>query len=358
MTRSSGANKGAEGRSSSVMTQPEHAKPQQPGGADTDRDADLAAMFQRELAPQVATLEARRLALVSRTRTIAWAAVVVCLAIAGLALAFGSLVNPVTLTVVVGGFLLGPVIALTVYSSANTSFANEVLAAVMPVLCRFVGDLSYEHKTSTHPDPKRFRDLLVVDDFNTCEAEDGFEGTHRNTAFRMVEVHLFWRRGKSTTTVFTGLLLTVSVPATFTGRIIVVQRHGDWRKRLGQALAPGRQCDVVLFDDAPFEALFEVYTDHPDDARRLLAPSLRDTLVMLAQDYDLEGPRGAFRAAFDGGEFLVAIPQRGTLFEVSGMHRPLADLGEQLVRLLEEVTIPHRIIDYLHGDRPAPSRRR
>ena len=106
----------------------------------------------------------------------------------------------------------------------------------------------------------------------------------------------------------------------------------------------------MAFDDPAFEKMFEVYADVPSEARRLLPASFRKTLVALAKHSLALEPGKPMRAAFDDGEFLIALPRRTGLFEVSGLHRPLTDLEGEMDRLLREITIPHRVIDHLIGD--------
>ena len=50
--------------------------------------------------------------------------------------------------------------------------------------------------------------------------------------------------------------------------------------------------------------------------------------------------------------FLLSLPLRRNLFEVGRLHRPLDRLEEDLEEIVREITIPHRVIDYLHGERP------
>jgi hypothetical protein len=48
----------------------------------------------------------------------------------------------------------------------------------------------------------------------------------------------------------------------------------------------------------------------------------------------------------------VAMRRSGDRFRIGSVFRPTDRLEEEAARLLEEVQIVHRLIDYLHGDRP------
>jgi hypothetical protein len=51
------------------------------------------------------------------------------------------------------------------------------------------------------------------------------------------------------------------------------------------------------------------------------------------------------------------MPRRGDQFRVGSLFRSTATLQGELAPLVRDVQIVHRLIDYLHGDRPlaAPS---
>ena len=320
-------------------------------------EAEFAPVFRREIASHLRGLETERRTRLSRTRRIVWAALAICWAVAGLILFIGDFDNDLTLFFGAVGLILGPVIAYKVYRSANKSFTSEILAVVMPALCRFIGDLSYQRDPTAPPSPERFSDLLVVDTFMWSRLEDGFEGRHRNTEFRMVEAKLTKKDGKNAGIVFHGLLLVVQVPVPFSGRVILAQERGAFGNRLAELFTTRKHFEKVVFDDPPFEGLFAVYADLPEEARRLLTANLRATLVALAAEHAGEDPDRRFGAAFDAGEFLIALPRQSELFEIGDLYRPLDELGSEMGRLLTEVTIPHRVIDQLHGDSPSPDRR-
>ena len=82
----------------------------------------------------------------------------------------------------------------------------------------------------------------------------------------------------------------------------------------------------------------------------ILPPIFRETPVTLARHNLAEGSGKPMRAAFNDGEFLIALPHRTGLFEVGSLRQPLANLESEMDRLLYEVTIPHRVIDHLIGD--------
>src|SRR3546814_8263892 len=98
----------------------------------------------------------------------------------------------------------------------------------------------------------------------------------------------------------------------------------------------------------PYTTLFQsVLIDDPTEAQRLLQPGLMEPLLALAEELGEDGLNGAFL----DGRFLLAIPQRRNLFEIGRLNRSLEHAEDDPRRLAAEFTIPHRLIDNLHGAR-------
>ena len=48
--------------------------------------------------------------------------------------------------------------------------------------------------------------------------------------------------------------------------------------------------------------------------------------------------------------FLLAIPIKGNLFEPGSIKQSVFDCEDDIRELMREITISHRVIDYLHGE--------
>ena len=133
------------------------------------------------------------------------------------------------------------------------------------------------------------------------------------------------------------------------GRILIGRDKG----KIGNALKGffkgtfGKQKRVV-FEDADFEDLYEVYADDGDEARALVTPDFCRTMVALADAHKSK----ALSAAFVDGVFLLAVPVPGNLFEPGSIKKSVFDCEDDIHEFMKQLTIPHRVIDYLHGDRP------
>jgi hypothetical protein len=309
----------------------------------------FARVFDEEIAPRLADLEVERR---SRRSDFLWRLALCVLAVPAIVLGAGFFGGTefFGLTVFVGILAVGA--AIWFLAQPKRGFRDAVRRAVLPPVCAFFGDLHHARGRQAGFDPHRFAEAGVVGSFTRSAIDDAFAGRHRDVRFAMAEARLRRRSGgrrRRNTTVFRGLLIAVEVPKAFPGRILIGRDYGGignavagWFKTFG-----GLQ--RVELPNSRFEALYAVYSDNPETARAWLTADFMENWIAVAQAY--EG--SAVRAAFVGGEFLAALPTRRNLFESGSLSRPVDRIEEDLHRLLWEVTIAHRLIDFLHGERPA-----
>ncbi len=304
-------------------------------------------VYQKEIAPHLDEMEARRRRRIkSFYLRIAGFAVVV--AVLGGAVYTSELHRTHSFLILVLSFV-AILAGYFVISRPVTRQRAEVKDLVIGPVCEFLGDVQYERKPSRHePDPDRFEDLGVVPSHSRARLEDRFIGRYRDTGFQMVEARLA-SGGKNKRTVFRGLLFDIEVPKPFTGRILMIGDKGVLANKLSAFFKEKFGGLERLAFGGAFEERYEVYADRPEEARGLLSPTFQDTMVALAEAAD----RRALNAAMAEGRFLLALPHSKDLFEIGKLHRSLEHLREDVDTLVFQMTIPHRVIDFLHGDRPS-----
>ena len=101
-----------------------------------------------------------------------------------------------------------------------------------------------------------------------------------------------------------------------------------------------------------FEKSFELYADRPELALETVTPNLCDSLAALAEAHQ----GAALQGAFVDHNFFLAMPKKTNQFRTGSLFRSLDHLEAEVDGLLHDVQIVHRVIDYLHGDRPPLSR--
>jgi len=310
--------------------------------ADAGVPEDFDRLYDRQIAPQVAGLEETRLAC---RKSFFWRLLTVgavLLLVFAASRIFTGISLEITLLLValvaVGGFfwLRGPF----------RKFDSAARDLIMPAVCDLFGEVDYERRPAGYPTLQLFEYVGAVPGFSRSSLEDLFTGRHRNTHYAMVEAKLR-TRGKRSRTVFKGLLFTVSVPQKFSAKVLIGREAGQLLNKLDSWFKKLADMKPVHFQRNDFEAAYEVYSDDPDEARELLNPSFLDNMLAIAQSHD-----GRVRAAFIDGWFLLALKSGKSFFEPVSLFRNTDDLKDRTRSLIDEMLIAHRLIDFLHGERP------
>jgi hypothetical protein len=327
-------------------------------------EAGFAAVFDREIAPKLQDMEVLRRSLVSemwrRVRKAAFTIVTVIAVsyffLSGLVLGFLGWVlrlqlsedNKLPIGIIMLFILLigvGYVIYVWIYAPKK-EFKNTVRDFIMDIVCQFMGDLQYSRKPGGDFHIKRFSRLGIVGASKIKRFEDLFVGRHRDTAFKLVEA-VIETGGKNSSTVFDGVFLEIDVPQDFSCRVLIGRDKGKVINSVkgffkGLKKIPDQR---VVFDHPAFDVRYAVYADDVEGALNLMTPGFCDALVDLANSYG----ENALSGAFIDGQFLLAIPIKGNLFEFGAFMRPVYNCEDDLHELLHQITIAHRIIDRLHS---------
>lgn len=321
---------------------------QESSNTDTSGEQSFTEFFAAEIAPGLPEVEAGRKELRQTAYTRAAGLAFVLALVVAITAAFSD-AWPLGLVVAAAGAVGG-----AFWVSAPSRRHREAMRGlVIEPLQRFLGGLEYHRKPGERFDLDRFRRSGITAGFNRAKLEDLLIGRYRETDYRMVEARLKQRRRSPNKnrqrTVFSGLLCEVSVPQPFACTVLLVGDKGALGNRIVDWLrAKMTNLSAVETGQEAFEARYQVYSDRPEEARGLLQPALLESLLAIA---DAAG-RGAVNCAFMENRFLIAIPRRENLFEIGRLNRSLEHAEEDVRRLAVELTLPQRLIDYLHGDRP------
>lgn len=313
-------------------------------------EQEIVAQAAAAIRPKLALLEARRKAYLLLTKLVV-TGVFAVMAMAALVL-WALLGGYVALFVLAGGLAFAGVAFLACVKLYKGSARGEIV----PPLAGALG-LTYSPDAPGF-DAGRLVSLDVLPPCEAASATDLVRGRHRDTGFRMAEVRCWIERVQSMKTgnrrrrdmQWQGLVVEIEVPAPFAGPVILTRDRG----RLLNAVdgRPGQLDTLVRVQvaDPAFEKVFEVFAAVPAEAERLLQAPLRDSLVALSE----ARPGKALGAAFVDGLFILALPLKGRILAQGTLFQPAETLLRELPQALRELTLPHRVIDYLHGDRPGP----
>jgi len=321
----------------------------------TELETGFSDIFDRDVGAALTKIEKDRIEKLGKARLYAPGAAIVGI---GMAVLLFSTTN--------GGFWFflaalfgmgGAFGGLGIWSSYSTAWAGAVEEAVMPAICKHVGDVSFDSQGGTGFPVMTFRDLGIVGTYNRSSIKNQLTGTHHSTDFEIVEACLQQKTRKtgkngssSTKTVFQGLLFRISVPTEAPGRILIARDFGKIGNTFSAmfSFGKGRGMPRVEMPHQAFEAAFEVHADNPTAALEFMPVPFLDSLLDIAR---AEGARGtkSMMAGFTGTSFYMALSQSQGFMKMGGLTKSVSDMEEDLHGIFADIELAHRVIDRLHG---------
>lgn len=314
----------------------------------------FAEVFEKQIAPQFDGLEEDRLALHDawQRRRVITIGVTVFLLLAAAIFSFifwdrfpnrvvGPILSSLPAIIAAGGGYFW-------MSRLSAKHGDALRQVIVAAVTSFLGEIEYFREPGERFERKRFMKLGVIPSGSWRRYEDLFVGRYRETDFKMVDTEIYQSGGKHSSgrVVFDGLLFEISVPAEFSGRVLIGRDIGG----IGNAVkgffkgAFAKQ-ERITFDDAAFEKRFAVYASDRDEAMRLVSPGFCKNMLALADAYQ----GSALGAAFVDGVFLLAVPVDGDLFDPGSIKESVYGCEDDIHEFLHEVTIAHRVIETLQG---------
>lgn len=302
-------------------------------------------VFATQIAPALQELERERLAINNRAGKYIEIILTVTIALSVAAALY------VHIALALFPLFWGCVLALLVYTSRGAKFENRLSDLASPVICDFLGDLIHfkKPKPGFHP-VKLLRDLRVIPPHDNARFEDSVEGRWRNVAYRSVQASFSntYRDSngdRKTRTMFSGLLIAVQCPIEMP-KIIFLADHGDFLNVLNKWATTGsEQLEKLELSSMACEELYEVYSDDPACAARLLGTDFGQKLNDLSRKPD--GSERRVTAAFEDRWFYMAIDLDHDFMNFTSIDQPLSNFDEKIHTAFDDLMLPRTIIDGL-----------
>lgn len=219
---------------------------------------------------------------------------------------------------------------------------------ILPILCDFLGQMSYGHQNIRLDD---FLRLGVIPSYDNSDLEDPVTGQHDGIDWALTEAHLKSRtrdsKGRNrTTTVFRGLLFRIGIqgPAP---RIFFGRDRGGALNWLSETFSPSRSgLEKIEIPDPEFERVYETYTSDPAAAQAYIDHRLTAGLMEVAR---IEGGKSYLACAMEGDALYLALPRSGDFLGLGSLFRPLTTVENDLHKALSDLDLPSRVIDRLRG---------
>jgi hypothetical protein len=266
-------------------------------------DSGCADLFDTEIAPGLAGLEERRLALKQSVLLRSTAPALALIAsLAGLYWTTTPACPDWAMFAVVSGFLASVCLAVFAYVPAG-QFEHKSRDLIMGPVGSFLGNLTHQHRAGF--DVSRFASCGIVGHFTSAKVEEEFAGEYHGTNFEMAQVSLSRRTGyvgnRRAHTVFRGLLIALELP------------HSDQGGKL-----IGRDLDKV--------GIIDIASAHDESA---------------------------VRAGIVDKQLFLALPMRRDFFATGSLFRSVYGCEQNIREMLQQIAIVHRVIDAVNGARPS-----
>lgn len=262
--------------------------------------------------------------------------------------------------------VFGAVAGFLLWKRQEKAWSGSASETIMPVICEFLGEIDYDRDAHKGFPLERMRKLGVIQSFTSSEISDRLEGEWRDTPFEIVEAKLTSEKrassgntdndnsDRSSRTLFKGLLLHIGVPDPIPTRILIARDYGVGNK-LGELFggSSGRGMPKVDTGHAEFERHFEVYSADPDIAQDVLAPGFLDSLLEIAEREGGDPGATGIEAGFHDRSFFLALKRDEDFLAMGSLKTPMDEIEADLHRVFADIAQVRRIIDQLHGERPA-----
>lgn len=225
--------------------------------------------------------------------------------------AFTGPVNFLKLVMAAGWTAAG---AFAFYSYFRTRFGKTFKARVIKQLVALIDPSLRYHPTSGLKPEAYTHSKLYPSTYSSFRAEDLVFGQLDGCKFGFCELQVTQASGRSSVALFRGLFFEIGLASPMPSRVSLIP---DFSKRpfsvVGRVLEgrdtvpPGQR---VGFEDPEFEALYEVYAQEEEVARRVLSAAMRRRLVAF---YQKAG--GDVSIAFVKNKLYVGVAQSRNHFE-------------------------------------------
>lgn len=326
----------------------------------------FSGVFDERIAPRLTTLEEERQAALSVAKRHAAMALAGGAAVGLLFLLFGS--GSDGMSGMIAGFgvpmAFGAVGAWLLWKRQSAKWSGSAAREVMPAVCDFVGSLEYDGDALKGFPLERMQKLGVIRRFSRAEVSDRLEGTYRDVPFEIVEARLINEKRQSSSnasnddsdrsprTQFKGLLMRVGVPDPIPARILIARDYGPGNKLMSMFGGVGRDLPKVETGHEAFERLFEVHSDDPATATKVLDPGFLDSFVNIAEAETGNTGTSGLEAGFHQESFFMAIQREADFLEIGRLTKPADAIEDDLHGVFDDITTVRGIIDRLHGDHP------
>ncbi len=247
--------------------------------------------------------------------------------------------------------IIGIIAAIALWQLGNRLWRDMAIAMLAPDIGKGWGQKHFASGWGTVPVEEWIGDLFSSEGSQTTAWRS--EGDYRSAQYRLTEKTIRFRRhSKRRREVFHTVMVAVSVPKPFSGRVEFRPGSGLFGRvddMFRQFSGGGEQRHAI---DAEFDASFDTIASGGASVEAVVTPAFRRALLMLAKRH----PNTYLTAHFENGWFHLRLPIPHLAFASAHLLKPLPAMIDDADELWWDLTIAHRLIDGLMGEHDGPLR--
>lgn len=240
----------------------------------------------------------------------------------------------------IGLVFIGAAGIFAVCDYIKKSFEKKVKRVIMPTLMRAIpGFYWQETPPVTRKDIKNAHIFEGADSLD-YKFDDCFLGSYRGVEICMSECCYKVRRGRSTYTVFSGVIVRLKMNKKFTGITVVrpaIKSSSDLKSV---------KLEPVKLEDVNFNNDFQVYSDDQIESRYLLTTSFMERLQSLSVAFDATYTY----CSFYEDSVYIALNSEFDLFDLCSLSKPITE-KTQFGKLFEEFVSILELVDHFKLDK-------
>ena len=192
-------------------------------------------------------------------------------------------------------------------------FQQSFREKLLPAIFGFIDDMRYRHGT----EPGSFNRLpsAATGNFTEKSFDDVISGRFDDFPFELYETRLARKAGKSSQTLFKGVILAFGIEQPFPGTLVAVRKAGIGERLLRDMFGDGGLGEIRS-GVGPIDAMYDFRTDNAEAALPLVTGRLARALQWLDEAW----PEAPARIALKGQDGFLLLPTSKDFFELPTVH--------------------------------------
>ena len=222
-----------------------------------------------------------------------------------------------------------------------TQYSSSIKSQIFPLILKFLGNFEYlsENKKIKLDEYKKYN---IIPHHSRSSCEDYIRGDYKSVNLELFEARLERRKKRGYYTVFSGLIIKLSVNKTFKGQTLIKTDKGFVGNWFSQAF---NEFPRVHLEDPEFEKIFEVFSEDQVEARYLLTTSFMERLLEVRKIFKSD----KMQCSFLDQSLLMLLPIDKDMFEPGPITEP-EDFIDDSKNILREMNSIFNICDTLKLD--------